>query len=78
MANVENAAASNAGYSDGFESISGVYEGFLGTGYSTAVELSFIAMGLIVCYVLYGTAKYVAAEYDVDLGRSIAETLGLR
>ncbi len=35
-------------------------------------------MALIVCYVIYGTAKYVAAEYDVDIGRSIAETLGLR
>ena len=35
-------------------------------------------MGLIVGYVIYGTVKYVASECDIDLGRSIAETLGLR
>ncbi len=78
MANVDDASGANVGYSDGFESITGVYDGFLGTGYSTAVELSFVAMGLIVGYVIYGTVKYVASEYDIDLGRSIAETLGLR
>ncbi len=78
MANVDNASGASGTHKDGFESLAGVYDGFLGTGYSTAVELSFIAMALIVCYVIYGTAKYVAAEYDVDIGRSIAETLGLR
>jgi hypothetical protein len=53
-----------------------LYDGFLGTGYSTAVELSIIAMVLIAGYVAVCTAGYFISGRDLAL--KIAETIGLR
>ena len=41
-----------------YQAIATLNEGFLGTGYSTSVEISFILMGLIACYVVVSTARY--------------------
>lgn len=62
--------------SDGFESIASLSDGFLGTGYPTSVELSFLAMGLIAGYVAYSTVRYFLAGTRVL--EAVAETLGLR
>ncbi len=50
--------------------------GFLGTGYSSSVELSFIAMALIFGYVAISTVRYFLPEtrfFDF-----ITESLGFR
>ncbi len=50
--------------------------GFLGTGYSSSVELSFIAMALIFGYVAISTVRYFLPEtrfFDI-----ITESLGIR
>ncbi len=50
--------------------------GFLGTGYSSSVELSFIAMALIFGYVAISTVRYFLPEtrfFDI-----ITESLGFR
>ena len=55
---------------------SSIADGFLGTGYTTAVELSFIAMAMIALYVAIGTFRYYYP--DARIMASLAENLGLR
>ena len=62
--------------SEGYEAIASLNDGFLGTGYTTSVELSFIAMALIVGYVAYSTTRYFMPELRIRA--TVAEMLGLR
>jgi hypothetical protein len=43
---------------EGYQALAALNEGFLGTGHSTSVEISFIAMALIAGYVAVSTARY--------------------
>jgi len=61
---------------DGFGWVAELNEGFLGTGYSTSVEVTFIVATLIVIYIAYGTAKYLTR--GKNFGISVIEILGLR
>ena len=49
-----------------------VNDGFLGTGYTTSVELSFIAMALILGWIGYETGRYFLA------GTGIAERVAAK
>lgn len=76
VAPVESAPASAGNASEGFEWVASVNDGFLGTGYSTAVELALIAMALILAYVVHGTLRYLMPGFR--LVDSVANVLGLR
>lgn len=77
VASLETAhAGAAAPSSDGFESLTSINDGVLGTGYSTASELSFIAMALILAYVVHGTMRYLLPGFR--LVDSVADALGLR
>jgi hypothetical protein len=65
-----------AGSSEGFEALARINDGFLGTGSSTAVELSYVAMVLIVGYAAWSTARYFLAGTKV--AETVAQVLGLR
>ena len=62
--------------SEGFEALANLNDGFLGTGYSTSVELSFIAMALIFGYAAISTVRYFLPNTSII--NSIRESLGLR
>ena len=61
---------------DGFEAVAHLNDGFLGTGYTSSVEISFIAMALIFGYVAISTARYFLSGTDV--AETLGELLGLR
>ena len=64
------------GTGDEFGALASLNAGFLGTGYSSSVELSFIAMALIFGYVAISTVRYFLPEtrfFDI-----ITESLGIR
>ena len=61
---------------DGFEALASLNDGFLGTGYSSSVELSYIAMALIFGYVAISTVRYFLPE--TRFLNTVAEVLGLR
>jgi hypothetical protein len=71
---LESSAGGSTG--DGFEAFANLNDGFLGTGYSSSVEVSFIVMALIFGYVAIGTVRYILPETKF-LG-AVAEALGLR
>ena len=58
-----------------YEAFAALNEGFLGTGYSTSAEISFIAMALIFGYVVVSTARYFLEGTKVL--DSVAGALGL-
>ncbi len=62
--------------SDGFAALANLNDGFLGTGYSSSVEISFIAMALIFGYVAISTVRYFLPE--TRFFNTITESLGLR
>ncbi len=62
--------------SDGFEALANLNEGFLGTGYSSSVELSYIAMVLIFGYVAITLVRYFLPE--TRFLNTVAGALGLR
>ena len=62
MANVVSVSSEASNASGGFEALAYLNDGFLGTGYSSSVELSFIAMALIFGYVTVSMAKYFMPE----------------
>lgn len=66
VVSTSNDAGSNAALNDGF----------LGTGFSMAVELSIIALVLIAGYIAICTARYFISGRSLAL--MIAETIGLR
>lgn len=77
MSEAFNIDTKGEGSGDGFAAVASIVEeGFLGTGYSATVEISFLAMGLILCWVTYETSRYVLAI--TGLGEQIVEKLGLR
>lgn len=61
---------------DGFEAVANLNAGFLGTGYSTTIELSLVVMVLIVGYVAHGTFRYFLPDFSVT--KAVAGALGLR
>ena len=69
--------------SDGFEVFASLNDGFFGTGYSAAAELSFTVMALIVGYVVISMFKYFLPEFRLfglvagAMG-SVAGVIGLR
>ena len=65
-----------SGTSDGFEALANLNDGFLGTGYSSSVEISFIAMALIFGYVAITTVRYFLPE--TRFLNTVVEALGLR
>ena len=62
--------------SEGFEALANLNAGFLGTGYSSSVELSFIAMALIFGFVAISMFRYFLPE--TRFLHSVAAALGLR
>jgi hypothetical protein len=76
MSNVTSEPSIGGGTSDGFEALANFNESFLGTGYSSSVEISFIVMTLIIGYVTIGTVRYLRPETRF-LG-SVVDALGLR
>jgi len=76
MSNVGSETSVGGGTSDGFEALANLNDGFLGTGYSSSVEVSYIAMALIFGYVAISTVKYFFPETRF-LG-TVADALGLR
>ena len=76
MSNVTSETNVGGHASDGFEALANLNDGFLGTGYSSSVEVSFIVGTLIVGYVAISTLKYFRPEFS-SFG-SVAEALGLR
>ncbi len=67
--------ASNTG-GDGFERVANLNAGMFGTGNSTLVELSYVAMVLIVGYVVHATFRYFLPGFSVT--KAIVGALGLR
>jgi hypothetical protein len=59
-----------------YDPLQHINDGFLGTGYSTAMELSFIVLAVIVIGVAYSTYRYFLPETSIF--RSIASAIGLR
>lgn len=55
--------------------LAGMNDGFLGTGYSTSVELSFIALAAICAWVIYETGRYFLA--GTGIAERVAAKLGL-
>ena len=76
MSEVVSISSEGSGASSGFEALAHLNDGFLGTGYSTAVELSFIAMVLIFGYVAITTFRYFLPETRVL--NTVVQALGLR
>ena len=76
MSEVISVSSEGSGASEGFEALANLNDGFLGTGYSSSVEIAFIAMALIFCYVAISTFRYFLPE--TRFFNTIVETLGLR
>jgi hypothetical protein len=76
MSNVASETNVGGHASDGFEALANLNNGFLGTGYSSSVEVSFIVGALIIGYVAISTIKYFRPEFSFF--GPVAETLGLR
>jgi hypothetical protein len=58
------------------EALTTLNDGFLGTGYSASVEVSFILMALVAGYVAVSTARYFISGRG--LAAFVAETFGFR
>ncbi|MHA1537160.1 MAG: hypothetical protein ACTSUD_06365 [Alphaproteobacteria bacterium] len=76
MSKAVSISGEGSGTNEGFEALVGLNDGFLGTGYSTSVELSFIAMALIFSYVAITTFRYFLPETRIL--STVVEALGLR
>jgi hypothetical protein len=76
MSDVVSVSSEGSSASDGFEALADINDGFLGTGYSSSVELSFIVMALIFGYVAISTVRYFLPE--TRFFNTIMESLGLR
>lgn len=64
------------GTDDKSQEIGAANDGFLGTGSSLLVELSYIAMALIAAYVAFGIVRYFLP--DVRIVGKILEAIGLQ
>ena len=76
MSDVVSLPSEGGSASDGFEAFANLNDGFLGTGYSSSVELSYVAMALIFGYVAISTVRYFLPE--VRFIHSALAALGLR
>ncbi len=76
MSEVVSISSEGSSTSDGFEVFANLNDGFLGTGYSSSVEISFIAMVLIFGYVAITTVRYLLPE--TRFLNTVVEALGLR
>ena len=76
MSSVVSEPSVGGNTSDGFEGLANFNDGFLGTGYSSSVEISFVVMMLILGYIAIGTVRYLRPETRF-LG-SVVDVLGLR
>ena len=76
MSNVVSEPNVGGNTSDGFEALANLNDGFLGMGYSSSVEISFVVMTLILGYVAIGTVRYIRPE--TRFLSSVADALGLR
>ncbi len=76
MSEVVSFSSEGSSTSDGFAALANLNDGFLGTGYSFSVELSFIAMALIFGYVAITSVRYFLPE--TRLLDTVTEALGLR
>ncbi len=76
MSEVISVASEGSGASDGFGVMANLNDGFLGTGYTSSVELSFIAMALIFGYVAFTTFRYLFPE--TRFLNAVVAALGLR
>ena len=76
MSDVVSLSSEGGSTSDGFEALANLNDGFLGTGFSSSVEISFIAMALIFGYVAVATVRYFLPE--TRFLNTVVEALGLR
>ncbi len=76
MSEVVSISSEGSGTSEGFEALANLNDGFLGTGYSSSVEISLIAMVLIFGYVAITTFRYFLPE--TRFLNTVVEALGLR
>jgi hypothetical protein len=76
MSEVVSLSSVDSGTSDGFEALANINEGFLGTGFSSSVEISFVAMAVMFAYVAIATVRYFMPE--ARFLNTVVETLGLR
>lgn len=63
---VPGGGGSGGGGGDGFDALAGFSDGFLGTGYSTSVEISFIVMAVIAMAVTFSTLRYILTGRDTE------------
>jgi hypothetical protein len=71
----EVAPAAGANSGDGYDAMATLNDGFLGTGYTTGVELSLVAFILIAGYVATSLIRYFMPDFRPL--RSVASVLGL-
>ncbi len=76
MSEVVSLSSEGSSTSDGFEALANLNDGFLGTGYSSSVEISYIAMVLIFGYVAITAIRYFLPE--TRFLNTVAGALGLR
>ena len=76
MSEVVSLSSEESSTSEGFEALANLNDGFLGTGYSSSVEISYIAMVLIFGYVAITAVRYFLPE--TRFLNSVTEALGLR
>jgi len=76
MSEVVSLSSEGSSTSDGFEALANLNDGFLGTGYSSSVEISYIAMVLIFGYVAITAIRYFLPE--TRFLNSVTGALGLR
>ncbi len=76
MSEVVSISSGGSSTSDGFEALANLNDGFLGTGYSSSVEISLIAMVLIFGYVAITTFRYFLPE--TRFLSTVVAALGLR
>ncbi|MHA1530022.1 MAG: hypothetical protein ACTSVG_13465 [Alphaproteobacteria bacterium] len=76
MSEAVSLSSKGSGASDGYEAFASLNDGFLGTGYSSSVEISFIAMVLIFGYVAITSFRYFLPETKAL--NAVTEALGLR
>jgi len=76
MSDVVSLSSEGGSTSDGFEALANLNDGFLGTGFSSSVEISFIAMALIFGYVAIATVRYYLPE--TRFLNTVVEALGLQ
>ena len=76
MSDVVSLSSEGGSTSNGFEALANLNDGFLGTGFSSSVEIAFVAMALIFGYVAIATVRYFLPE--TRFLNTVVEALGLR